>query len=680
MSIDSKAFSVALPPNLPRRATRAVRVGDLVIGGGHPILIQSMTIADTMDTDAVVAETRALVDAGCPLVRITAPSDNEARNLRTIRDRLRREGITVPLVADIHFTPNAALIAAEIVEKVRVNPGNYADRKKFLVREYTDSEYGSELERLRDRFRPLVQRCKESGCAMRIGTNHGSLSDRIMNRYGDTPEGMVESALEFVRICEDEGYREIVLSMKSSVPSVMIAAYRLLARRLDELGMDYPLHLGVTEAGDGLEGRVKSAIGIGSLLLDGIGDTIRVSLTEDSHHEIPAAEAILQAIERQREALAAGRIQERIELSTDPTRARRRSGSWVLGQLEIGGSAPVRVELRCNSSVRAAQPRNGDSAPTAEFLSFALESPASSDLGERARRARAEWIARCGLAPETPCLLELGPLSAALAEWIPTLSGPVQAVGIELGPEFDRSMLAATARALVGARLPLRLRLHDCGPATAQAATARAASDVCHAAGLNVLGFVVEPGPQWVERARALAASLDHATDLLFLEIESPGPDGVIVAGSALLDGLGDAVSLVTGPADRAWPRSERHWVEDRVASAYVLLQACRLRLTRAEFIACPSCGRTLFDLQTTTARIRNRTEHLAGVKIAVMGCIVNGPGEMADADFGYVGSGVGKIDLYVGKERVRRNVPETEAEDRLVELIREHGRWAEPA
>ncbi len=663
-----------------RRKTRVVEVGPLKIGGDNPILIQSMTIADTMETDAVVREIRELYDAGCPLVRVTAPHVPAAENLREIKRRLRAAGLEVPLVADIHFTPNAALVAAEIVEKVRVNPGNYADRKRFATREYSDAEYASELDRLRNAFLPLVRRCKETGAAMRIGTNHGSLSDRIMNRYGDTPAGMVESALEFVRICEDEGYHAIVLSMKSSIPSVMIAAYRLLVERMDALGMHYPLHLGVTEAGDGLEGRIKSAVGIGSLLADGIGDTIRVSLTEDSVHELPAARAILDAVARE----LASRDQERVViadspsgargLSTDAVRPRRATNAWVLGSLLVGGSAPVRVEQRIELPPADTAPTGVDLALLgqdggAELLSIAWRDawPSLADL--RSLRAQIGG---------TPLLLE-GAIRgdadvAALSALLPVVDAASLAFEHRASIEASDPYVRQAARALLSARKPARFRLRT----QDSAEDAIRIDDICRAEGLNLTGYILDPRPGWIEATRALAASLPTGA-LLFLEAPLEGPDAGLLAGAALTDGIGDALCLISC-ATPAWPRSERKWEESPVESAYTILQATRLRLTKAEFIACPSCGRTMFDLQTTTARIQARTGHLKGVKIAVMGCIVNGPGEMADADFGYVGSGPAKVDLYVGKDRVRQGVPQHEAEDRLVELIQAHGRWIDPA
>ena len=716
----------------PRRfRTREVRIGKLTVGGGHPVLVQSMTIADTCDTDTVVAEIRRLVEVGCPLVRVTAPSIKDAENLRKIRRRLDAAGIDVPLVADIHFTPNAALVAAEIVDKVRINPGNYADRKKFQVFEISDEEYRAELERIRDRFLPLVRKLKEHGTALRIGTNHGSLSDRIMNRYGDTPEGMVESALEFVRICREESFHDIVLSMKSSIPSVMIAAYRLLVHRMTEEGMDYPLHVGVTEAGNGLEGRIKSAIGIGSLLASGLGDTIRVSLTEDSEHEIPACDAILRAIEQEVPSIgtregavdanraieqarstsaSAGQAVEDDAAHTSPPEVwlrlghsalvtRRRTASWSVRGMGVGDSHPVRVELRLRLSAegsldararerlaRVGRPRGP------ELVSVRIEGRSTGAIALAHDRLREVREA----APVAPLILEWDDPSTspedlrALLQRVDALSivPPLRAGGLDLtqerGDALDLTQTRAIVRACRESGRPIRWRLSPwMAPsiATTVSAEARAEAEAC--------GFVCDPGPLQIARLRSLVEALGSADDLVFLETWSDGPSAPIV-GSLLCDGIGDALCLVESepsaeePAARlappsSWPAGGVAWEEDPISSAYQILQACRVRLTRAEFIACPSCGRTQFDLQTTTARIRERTGHLRGVKIAIMGCIVNGPGEMADADFGYVGSGPGKIDLYVGKERVEKSVPESEAAEKLIQLLRAHGAWVEP-
>ena len=642
-----------------RRKTHEVMVGDVGIGGSNPIRIQSMTIADTMDTDAAVREVIQLAEAGCEIVRLTAPSIKEAENLREIKKRLRTAGVHVPLVADIHYTPNAALVAAEIVEKVRINPGNYADKKKFEVKEYTDAEYNAELERVYERFSPLVKKCKENGVAMRIGVNHGSLSDRIMNRYGDTPEGMVESALEFIRICEDWNYHDIVVSMKASNPQVMIQAYRLLAARMAELGMTYPFHLGVTEAGDGEDGRVKSAVGIGALLEDGIGDTIRVSLTEDAIHEIPVAKALVEKYNRRWKQAESPPllISEEDYLQAFPPYQSNRRQSYkvpVIGAA-IGGGEPVRVAV------------SADAKP-AEGTSLRVLNASNGDL------SRPEWL--------------MGRAEVALNDWLP-------AVHFE---DFD------------GAVRGVRIRVDDGDPAYPLAEILREAQKRALPVYAYFSGFA--PGRFRPERFRERLQALIHACAgadywSVIIGLEMPADtlggvgnvrqavgwlgklgfnapivlayrvpagfanwqlDAAATLGSLMCDGIGDGV-----------------WIDGDVTAeqasrfAYILLQAARLRISKTEFISCPSCGRTLFNLQTTTERIKSKTGHLKGVKIAIMGCIVNGPGEMADADFGYVGAGPGKVNLFVGKECVERNIPESEADERLIELIRKHGKWVDP-
>jgi len=711
----------------PRRATRAVAVGDVFVGGEHPILIQSMTVADTMNTLAVVAEIRELVEAGCPLVRLTAPSMDDARNLKVIREALRGEGIHVPLVADIHFTPNAALIAADYVEKVRINPGNYADRKRFEAREYTDAEYGRELERVADRFRPLVRRLRQNGVALRIGTNHGSLSDRIMNRFGDTPQGMVESALEFVRICEEEDFRDIVLSMKSSIPQVMIEAYRLLVRRMDELGMDYPLHLGVTEAGDGLEGRIKSAIGIGALLLDGIGDTIRVSLTEDSRHEIPAARAILKAVEAQRAPRDASPATmappERTRRPADGGSDRGTTGKWTLRGMPVGGGEPVRVERVIDFASRLSSRGPGagqtpDAADRSSILEQAVpardaagweilsvhpsehgrmdgmgglrrvdafpagtppEGSAFRDLLQNVESVRQRF-------PRAPLVVEIGltAVGSMPERELEHLLSLVDGVSVSLdapaepSPESLEDRVRLMARLCLRGRRALRVRVPlEVTAAGDPPAIALRLATLCREEGLAPIGLLCQSGPDFVQRARDLAAALHGTPSLVFLEGPAHGPEGAMTIGTALLEQNGDAILLTD--AGEPWPAGGRDWVEHPDGNAFAILQACRLRLTKAEFIACPSCGRTQFDLQTTTALIRRQTEHLRGIKIAIMGCIVNGPGEMADADFGYVGSGPARVDLYVGRERVRQGIDQAEAPQALIDLIRDRGRWIDP-
>ena len=574
-----------------RRSSREVMVGGLGFGGPHPVRVQSMITSDTMDTEACVAQTLRLVEAGCEMVRITAPTVKDAANLATIRRELNRSGCAVPLVADIHFKPEAAMEAAKWVEKVRINPGNFADSKKFNVRDYTDAEYQAELERIRERFTPLVRLCRERGVAMRIGTNHGSLSDRIMNRFGDSPLGMVESALEFARIARDLGYHDFLFSMKASNPKVMIAAYRLLVARLNEEGADwnYPIHLGVTEAGDGEDGRIKSAIGIGSLLSDGIGDTIRVSLTEDSHHEIPVARALAALFEESGPEAPPVRVGEP---AWDPFDYARRDSR----RIELPGIAAP-VPLGAGELVRVVVPRRVDEAVAHKRATLGDYQPE--------------------LIHEDLPLAEIDPLSEEEVEAVNAVTEPRLITvrdGVSLGPIAAFRLLASR----VDPRHPILLK------------------------------DTLDPSPS--------GEFLDHLLG------------SATVLGSLLCDGIGDAVLLRTEEAPG-----------QSLRLAYNILQAAGVRIFKTDYVACPSCGRTLFNLQETTARIKASTAHLKGVRIAIMGCIVNGPGEMADADFGYVGGAPGKINLYVGKQAVKFNIPEGEAVERLVDLIREHGRWVEP-
>jgi (E)-4-hydroxy-3-methylbut-2-enyl-diphosphate synthase len=650
-----------------RRPTRVVSVGDVPVGGDHPIRIQSMTTTDTLDTEGTVLQVERLVDAGCEIVRITAPSKKEAENLAAIRSELDRRGVRVPLVADIHYTPNAALVAAEHVEKVRINPGNYVDKKKFEVREYSDAQYAEEVERAAARFRPLVRRCRELGRALRIGTNHGSLADRVMNRYGDTPIGMVESALEFLDVCEDEGYRDVIFSMKASNTQVAIHAYRLLAARLAERkDAAYPFHLGVTEAGDAEDGRIKSAIGIGALLEDGIGDTIRVSLTEDPVKEIPVARDIARRCRvlwsrPPRPMPDPGR-----PFVEDPFVHRRRVTRSIAG---IGGSNPVRVELHLGP-VPAAPEEAATALATAlaRLPELACEG-LSVDLFDDPDVERL---------PGFVAALEGAGIRAPLALRSETRMAAENAGGaariiVCAGDLIEDEGFEFVARAAVAAGTPLEWELRTTLEGTASLVDR--VLDASARAGQEDILLSVD-AERAVHAVRVAAARL-HARGAADVPLvlrhrllggATSGPalvDAAVELGAPLCDGLGDAVALGDG--------------SDPTASldlAYRILQGARRRTTRTEFISCPSCGRTLFDLEETTARIKARTAHLAGVKIAIMGCIVNGPGEMADADFGYVGSGPGLVNLYVGQECVERHVSAQEADDRLVDLIKRSGRW----
>jgi (E)-4-hydroxy-3-methylbut-2-enyl-diphosphate synthase len=593
-----------------RRRTREVKAGHVGVGGDNPIRVQSMITCDTMDTEASILQTIELANAGCEIVRITAPTVKDARNLEQIVKGLRERGCNVPIVADIHFKPEAAMEAAKWVDKVRINPGNYADSKKFVIREYTDEQYAGELNRIRERFSPLVDLCKTRGIAMRIGTNHGSLSDRILNRYGDTPLGMVESALEFARIARDLGYHDFIFSMKASNPKIMIAAYRLLVARLNELGSDwdYPLHLGVTEAGEGEDARIKSAIGIGSLLADGIGDTIRVSLTEDSPHEIPVAKALVENVIK---TWSSGLAALNAQLSFDPFSYQRRATETISvaggldpgGDVKLGGQELIRVVVRQTNFDKIAHKidKMGDYKPEIIYENARIQEVDPRDEGAIAK------------------------LNAERTSQFVTVKDDVDLAVI---PAFR--LLAA--------------RLHPRHPILLKD-TFNCRASVSDTAG--------EDGVSQKRPTNFLDTLLVAATNI----------------GSLLCDGIGDA-NLVQG--EEAPGQALR--------LSYNILQAAGSRIFKTDYVACPSCGRTLFNLQTTTAKIKNATSHLKGVKIAIMGCIVNGPGEMADADFGYVGGAPGKVNLYVGKKAVKFNIPEAEAVNRLKDLIREYGKWVEPA
>ena len=643
-----------------RLPTREVKIGGLSLGNGNPIRIQTMTTTDTMDTAATVAQTIRCIEAGAELVRITAPSKNEAENLLNIKKELRARGFDTPLIADIHFTPNAAEIAARIVEKVRVNPGNYVDKKKFDFIEYTDAEYAEEIDHIRKRFTPLVKICKEHGTAMRIGTNHGSLSDRIMSRYGDSPIGMVESAMEFLRIARDEQYHQIILSMKSSNPQVMVQAYRLLVQKMDEeFGECYPLHLGVTEAGDGEDGRIKSAIGIGTLLEDGIGDTIRVSLTEDPEFEIPVCKDIVKRYTSRKQLVVP---ENKIILPYNPFEYKRREAVQVNN---VGGAhVPIVIANLSNTPNWSVE----------NFKDFGYSYDATSDkwnIGD----AAADYIYTGDRLPEFALPGTLGVICGH-SNWK------------ENKHNYKCSPLCLPEDYLADDTLAEQLHFVCVNPFKDNSAVlTKLASDP------NAV-IVMNPGNEGFGHARVLFAALADRQikcpvvlwpDSHAASVDEQLIDFATMAGGLLLDGMGDGVWLSNA---RGWLKNDqisgRTYLEVKSNeqflnnTAFSILQATRTRISKTEYISCPSCGRTLFDLQETTAKIRAATNHLKGVKIAIMGCIVNGPGEMADADFGYVGSGPGKITLYKSKDVMKKNVPSEIAVDELIGLLKEHGAWVE--
>jgi (E)-4-hydroxy-3-methylbut-2-enyl-diphosphate synthase len=656
-----------------RRLTRVVNVGGVAVGGNNPIRLQSMTTSDTEDVAATLAQAIRLAEAGCEIVRITAPTKAAAAALKDIHRRFRAAGFAQPLVADIHFLPVAAMEAVEHVEKVRVNPGNYADKKKFAVREYTDAAYAEELERLHAAFTPLVLRAKALGRCLRIGTNHGSLSDRIMNRFGDTPNGMVESALEFIRIAESHGFKDMVLSMKSSNPKVMVEAYRLAVARMAELGMDYPLHLGVTEAGEGEDARIKSAIGIGSLLADGLGDTIRVSLTEDPWHEIPVCKEIV----RRAEALAALGAASSVKLPADPADpysfARRATDTVELSSKCLASTGEVpRVVVRSITGLadwQAAAKEVLDAHAAqrevrAEGLLVRLDDVAHAAGLRSLRKALGQSVpalfVETNLPPAEFPFDGSGSRLVAVKAFAASDGAEVKAWGeavakhdAVLAADVDGPTLTALAKEL--AAIPAgRLILTSSQPQDGLHATGTTRELVRVAAAAKI------KAPLWIRATTANALLLDPGFQSRLLEAS-------IFAGGLLVDGYGDLLSCET-PTSAA----------KSLTLAYDILQGARMRQTKTEYVACPSCGRTLFDIQSTTLKIKERTGHLKSVTIAVMGCIVNGPGEMADADFGYVGGAPGKINLYVGKTPVKFNIPQEEAVERLVDLIKEKGRWAD--
>ena len=622
-----------------RLETREVSIGGVVFGGKAPLRVQSMTTADTMNTEATVEESIRMIEAGCELVRITAPSKNEAENLAVIQEELRKRGYTTPIVADIHFTPNAAEIASRIVAKVRVNPGNYADKKKFEEIVYTNETYQAELKRIEERFLPLVRLCKENGTAMRIGTNHGSLSDRILSRYGDTPEGMVESAMEFIRICEKENFFNLVVSMKASNPQVMVYAYRLLVKEFLKHGRSYPLHLGVTEAGDGEDGRIKSAVGIGALLEDGIGDTVRVSLTEAPEAEMPVARNLVNRYSnRKKEEI------ERVEVPISLFEFNKRN-SIELGQ--IGGKNVPRViaDYSSKESITPASLFAVGYRYSVELDKFNITDSACDFIYIGNHSIDFEIPGTLGVIQDYDSWEKNKDRHFPLFDWKRFQ---------EPNDRSDKLNFVRCTTADLNAKAIENLKEQSHVVLLLSSEKESALQDL--RATFFKLIHANYVGPVIIERAYALEEELY----MLYASTD---------IGGLFLDGLGDGVFISN--ASTAVGKSNE--------LAFGILQATRSRISKTEYISCPSCGRTLFDLQETTAKIRSRTSHLKGIKIGIMGCIVNGPGEMADADYGYVGTGVGKITLYKEKNVVKKNVNEEEAVDELIALIQEHGDWVEP-
>lgn len=632
-----------------RFQTRIIKIGDLTLGGNNPIRLQSMTTTDTMDTQKTVEQSIRMIEAGCELVRITAPSIKEAQNLENIKNELHKRGYKTPLVADIHFTPNAAELAAKIVEKVRVNPGNYADKKKFEHIDYSNDTYEAELERIRERFTPLVKICKEYGTAMRIGTNHGSLSDRILSRYGDTPLGMVESAMEFLRICEDNNYYNLVLSMKASNPQVMVQAYRLLVNHMMAEGMNYPLHLGVTEAGEGEDGRIKSAMGIGALLEDGLGDTIRVSLTEEPEFEIPVAKALADRYSKRKantiEPLN-GALVEKINLGYSPFEYSRRNtieienfGNHNVPRVIADFSEKEKINeasffaVGYNYSIPNDKWNISDLACDYIFagnnsVDFAI--PGTLGIIYNYNK----WLIEKEKDRRFPIFDK--------AEWLNNAlkSNKLNFVTISLKDLSDQTFV----QSLLKEKIVLVIETEN---EHAMPELRRAFFELI-SQNINIPVVIKRVYSNLSENDFQLHASTD--------------------AGALLIDGFGDGI----------WLDAKKIGKKIINDTCFGILQASRTRISKTEYISCPSCGRTLFDLQETTAKIRAVTNHLKGIKIGIMGCIVNGPGEMADADYGYVGTGVDKITLYKGKEVVKRNINSEGAVDALIELIKEHNDWVE--
>jgi (E)-4-hydroxy-3-methylbut-2-enyl-diphosphate synthase len=678
-----------------RRLTREVAFGRIALGGYQPVRVESMTNTHTMDTEATVRQCRKLYEAGCEIIRLTVPTEKDAENLGVIRDRLRRDGIETPLVADIHFSARAAMKAVEFVENIRVNPGNYATRQKFSSESYTDAQYRMELDHVRQEFAPLVEKARRYGASMRIGTNHGSLSDRVVSRFGNSPEGMVEAALEFARICEDMGYFDILFSMKSSNVRVMIQAYRLLVGKADsELRYAYPLHLGVTEAGDGDEGRIKSAMGIGALLEDGLGDTIRVSLTEDPVNEVPVGFAIVKkyndfhlikgdrgSIPLKQVVESGSRVsgQERFSAEGLPfnpcSYSRRPSIPVVIDDLEAGGDDVPRVETEVHAPLDETEtavaetlvrlaPGKPQDAIRSELAGVRVDSQDDIPMLEKLIAGLGDAAARVSVSTSDQSLFPSLLMSVSKArldilegemlsgELFPALAAPRRAA-VELSFVHDTTGITVPAEVLASIAVKLRaLGAERLLFSVVSRDTVYATRKLVQTFKSRGIDYPV------VVRFRG------NSSDRLETIIESS-----IQAGTLFCDGIGDLLALETPLAP-----------PDEISLGYNILQGARVRMSKTEFISCPGCGRTYFDLEHATAAIKKRTGHLKGLKIGIMGCIVNGPGEMADADFGYVGAGRNRISLYVGRECVEENIPEDKAVGRLIDLIRQRGKWVEPA
>ncbi|GAA4328602.1 4-hydroxy-3-methylbut-2-en-1-yl diphosphate synthase [Mucilaginibacter gynuensis] len=676
-----------------RFVTREVNIGDVPMGGNNPIRIQSMTTTDTMDTISTVEQSIRMIEAGCEYIRITAPSIKEAQNLAEIKKQLRERGYTAPLVADIHFTPNAAEVAARIVEKVRVNPGNYADKKKFDQLDYTDAQYQGELERIFKKFTPLVNICKEYGTAMRIGTNHGSLSDRIMSRYGDTPQGMVESAMEFMRMCESLNYYNLVVSMKSSNPQVMVQAYRLLVETMVAEGMNYPLHLGVTEAGDGEDGRIKSAVGIGTLLEDGLGDTVRVSLTEEPEHEAPVAIELVK------------RYSLRSQKSKVKSQKNNEDEHTYNSQLTTHNYNPYEYKKRDTYEANAFIGGHMVPRVVVDLSGENLKDPAIlndagylySELLDKYNMAE-QSVDFVYLADSLPSFNLPGNLKQLYNynTWLKladkTLCHPVFSLKEYIDPAADRSSALNLVKVLAAdidtddfGSMPFDESLVFILETTREHGMAdqRAFFFKLTELELNV--------PVIVKRSYSFGETGIEIQESGVLEEKKSFPTGGDLEGALTTHNSQLATKLqlyaatdlgallVDGFGDGVWIDAPELPVKLITSTAFGILQATRSRISKTEYISCPSCGRTLFDLMVTTQMIRSRTSHLKGLKIGIMGCIVNGPGEMADADYGYVGSGTDKITLYRGKEAVKKNINATNALDELIGIIREDGNWIEP-